>query len=216
MKWSAAVRGRAAGVRGFAMLEGIVVLAVVLMLTGIAVPMIGGYMAEERRARAEAEVKILGAAVASFHKDVGVYPARSNAGVDNSRYVLLSGGVVPAANPFAAHHDFATWGMNATFGDTIDNHLLSNTPGGAAGGAYPLTGPNHWRGPYLAGASPLDPWGRPYIVNVISGWFQHATDYKRLYVLSAGPNGIVDTAAIATATSDIGGDDIGVILGQQR
>jgi hypothetical protein len=54
------------------------------------------------------------------------------------------------------------------------------------------------------------------VVNVISGYFSDPTNYKRLWVISAGPNGRFDTNANATATTDITGDDIGVMLTQQQ
>jgi hypothetical protein len=106
--------------------------------------------------------------------------------------------------------------LGANNGDTLDNHLLTNTPGGAAGAAYPTTGSARWRGPYAAGSLPLDPWGRPYLVTVIAGYSTHATNYKRLVVLSAGPDGDIDTAAQLTATTTIAGDDIGMILSQRQ
>jgi len=52
--------------RGFTLVEVIVVLSVVLLLTGIAVPMLSSYMEDGRRARAEAECKVVGAAIMSF------------------------------------------------------------------------------------------------------------------------------------------------------
>lgn len=202
--------------RGFTLVEVIVVLSVVLLLTGIAVPMLTSYMEDGRRARAEAECKVLGAAVMSLYKDVGVFPARSATGVNNTVNVLLSGTPKPTANPYAAAHQWATWGMNATLGDILDNHLLLNTPNGAAAGRYPITGSNRWRGPYTAGPAPFDPWGRPYIINVISGWSNNAVNYKRLYVLSAGQNGVIDTVQTSLATTNIGGDDVGFILSQRQ
>ena len=66
------------------------------------------------------------------------------------------------------------------------------------------------------GTAPLDPWGRPYVVNVISGFYNHATNYKRIFVMSAGPNGVFDTSYLATATTDIAGDDIGMLLAEKQ
>jgi hypothetical protein len=191
------------------------VLSVVLLLTGIAVPMLSSYMEDGRRARAEAEVKVIGAAMMSFYKDVGVYPARNSAGTNNQLYALMTGSTVPATNPFVAGHTWISWSMGAR-GDAIDNHLLRNQPQGAGGAAYPTTGSLRWRGPYVAGTTPMDPWGRPYVVNVIAGHFNHATAYKRLWVISAGPNGRFDTSATAAASNDIAGDDIGVLLSQRQ
>lgn len=202
--------------RGFTLVEVIVVLSVVLLLTGIAVPMLSSYMEDGRRAKAESEVKVIAAAMSSLYKDVGTYPTRNSAGSNNQLYSLFTGSTMPTTNPFAAGHQWVTWAMSAARGDLLNNHLVANTPQGQSGGAYATTGTTQWRGPYFAGSTPLDPWGRPYVVNVISGFFNHATNYKRLWVLSAGPNGRIDTTATATATTDLGGDDIGVMVGQRR
>lgn len=202
--------------RGFTLVEVIVVLSVVLLLTGIAVPMLTSYMEDGRRARAEAECKVVGAAVMSFYKDTGVYPARNSSGTNSYIYSLFTGPTMPTTSPFNGGHNWVTWGMNATRGDLLNNHLLTNTPQNTTAAAYPTTGSSKWRGPYLAGSSPLDPWGRPYVINVISGFYVNATNYKRLWVMSAGPDGIFNTSANATATTDITGDDIGVQLSQKQ
>ena len=123
---------------------------------------------------------------------------------------------MPTTNPYGANHQWSTWAMNAARGDLLDNHLTVNQPQGQVGGAYPTTGSAMWRGPYFAGSSPLDPWGRPYIINVIASHVQNATNHKRMWILSAGPNGVIDTNANATATTNVGGDDIALLVGQQR
>jgi prepilin-type N-terminal cleavage/methylation domain-containing protein len=213
---NAQVVARRRGERGFTLVEVIVVLSVVLLLTGIAVPMLSGYMEDGRRARAEAETKVLGAAVISFYKDLGVYPTRNSAGTSNVCYVLITGSTMPTTNPWTAGHNWVTWGTTNARGDLLDNHLLQNRPQGATPAGYTTTGNMRWRGPYTNGASPLDPWGRPYVVNVMSGYLNNATNYKRLWVVSAGPNGRFDTSANATATTDLGGDDIGMLLVQRQ
>ena len=200
---------------GFTLVEVVVVLAVVLLLSAIAVPLVSNYIEDGRRTRATAEVRVIAAAVTNVFKDYGKWPARNNAGTDNVLYVLYSGPTLPAANPFAAAHTFNTWALDGTHGDVLDNQLLANTPKGAAGGAYPTTGEFRWRGPYLAGGMGNDPWNRPYVVNVIAGHSTNAVNYKRVFVLSAGPNGIIDTSANATTTTDITGDDIGMIVNQR-
>jgi prepilin-type N-terminal cleavage/methylation domain-containing protein len=201
--------------RGFTLVEVVVVLAVVLLLSAIAVPLVTGYIEDGRRTRATAEIKTIAGAVTNFYKDYGKWPARSNAGVDNVLFVLYTGSALPAANPFAAAHQFDTWALNGTNGDVLDNQLLRNTPKGSAGGAYPTTGQFIWRGPYLAGGMGNDPWNRPYVINVTAGHSTDAINYKRMFVLSAGANGVIDTPAAATATTDIAGDDIGIIINQR-
>lgn len=200
---------------GFTLVEVIVVLSVVLLLTGIAVPMLSSYMEDGRRARAEAEVKVVMAAASQLYKDVGVYPARNSSGTNNYLFTLYTGPAL-TSNPWSNNHRWSSWALNAQRGDRIDNHLMTNTPQGAVGGAYPATGNMRWRGPYVAGETPLDPWGRPYVINVLSGWRTDNTNYKRMWVVSAGPNGRFDTNYRARATDDIAGDDIGVMFMQRQ
>ena len=205
-----------AAARGFTLVEVIVVLSVVLLLTGIAVPMLSSYMEDGRRAKAESEVQVIAASVMSLYKDVGSYPARNGAAANNQVYALFTGPTMPTTNPFAAGHQWSTWAMSAARGDLLDNQLTLNRPQGQTGGAYGTTGSTQWRGPYFAGSSPLDPWGRPYVINVISGHSTNTTNYKRMWVLSAGPNGRIDTPQASTATTEITGDDIGVLVAQRR
>ncbi|MCB9886646.1 MAG: type II secretion system protein GspG [Planctomycetes bacterium] len=200
---------------GFTLVEVIVVLSVVLLLTGIAVPMLSSYLEDGRRARAESEVRTIASAVLSLNKDVGVYPARNSSGVNNYVFALMSGPSMPTSNPFVGGHTWVTWAMNATRGDLLDNQLLHNTPQGQSSAAYPTSGSAQWRGPYMSG-SPLDPWGRPYLVNVRSGFDTNATNNKKLFVLSAGPNGRIETPANASSTAQISGDDVGFLVGQRR
>ncbi|MFT7536258.1 MAG: prepilin-type N-terminal cleavage/methylation domain-containing protein [Hyphomicrobiaceae bacterium] len=215
MNRSANPDNRQAQQGGFTLVEVIVVLSVVLLLTGIAVPMLSSYMEDGRRARAEAEVKVVMAATSLLYKDVGTYPARNSSGTNNYIYTLYTGPAL-TANPWANNHRWSSWSRNAQRGDRLDNHLAVNTPQGAVGGAYPTTGNMRWRGPYVAGSTPIDPWGRPYIINVMSGYRTDATNYKRMWVMSAGANGLFDTNYRARATDEILGDDIGVMFMQRQ
>ena len=200
---------------GFTLVEVIVVLSVILLLTGIAVPMLSSYMEDGRRARAESEVKTVMAATSQLYKDVGVYPARNRSGTNNYLYTLYTGPAL-TTNPWSNNHRWSSWARNAQRGDRLDNHVGVNTPQGRTQGAYATTGGMRWRGPYFAGSTPVDPWGRPYVINVISGWNTNATNYKRMWVVSAGANGRFDTDYRARATDEIAGDDIGVMMTQRQ
>jgi len=202
--------------QGFTLVEIVVVIAVVLLLTGIAVPMISGYVEDGRRARAQSEVKTLAASAELFYANTSLWPARDAAGTDNRLFVLTSGStaVTAANNPWLATHAWITWAGGAQ-GDLMNNHLTFNQPKGTAAAAYPMTGEVAWRGPYSEG-TPLDPWGRPYIMLVRSAWDGNATNYKRVMLLSAGPNGRIDTLQQARSTDDFRVDDIGIILHQRQ
>jgi len=125
------------------------------------------------------------------------------AGTYNTVTTLASG---DAADPGTAVSSNG-WDSDTTQAavDFLENHLYDNTPKGT--GAYPTTGRRAWRGPYL-NKVPLDPWGTPYMVNI------EATDtssaVEKGFVISAGPNGVMDTPFGALRTTTPGGDDIAV------
>lgn len=64
-------------------------------------------------------------------------------------------------------------------------------------------GVDHWSGPYLDDLPP-DPWGRAFVVTVAG--FPDAR--QRVWILSAGPNGRLETTSRDHAPH---GDDIGLI-----
>ncbi|MFQ5505175.1 MAG: prepilin-type N-terminal cleavage/methylation domain-containing protein [Planctomycetota bacterium] len=198
--------------RGFTLVEVVVVIAVVLLLTGIAVPMISGYVEDGKRVRAKAEANVISSAIASFYKDLAVWPTRNAAGTNNTLYALYSGKAMPVANPFLSAHNWDTWARSATVGDLLDNHLVRNSPQGAIDHGYPTEGEYRWRGPYLPKGSTLDPWARPYVVFVRSVFDASATNYKKLVVLSAGPDGRIETPYQARSNQEISGDDEGIVL----
>ncbi len=200
---------------GFTLVEVVVVLGVILLLAGIAVPLVTGYIEDSQRGRARSEVKMLGASMMSMYKDLGQFPARDGSGNPNRVRVIGSGPSVPTANPFRNNSNWNTWFMNASYGDVMDNHLVVNEPQGAAAAAYSTSGEFQWRGPYLPEGAPLDPWGRPYVCMVRSFWDTHATNFRRVIILSAGPDGQMDTSPACTSTTEIADDDIGMILSQR-
>lgn len=201
---------------GFTLVEVIVVLSVILLLTGIAVPMLSSYLDDGRRARAQAEVKVVAAAMMQLNKDIGTYPARNGSGANNYLYCMYTGPDALASNQWTGSHTWITWALDAQRGDQLDNHLLQNLPQGAVAGAYSLAGNMRWRGPYSAGPTPLDPWGRPYLVNVLCSYRTDVTNYKRMWVMSAGPDGQFSTNYLARSTDDIAGDDIGFLVMQRQ
>jgi hypothetical protein len=61
-----------------------------------------------------------------------------------------------------------------------------------------------WKGPYVGGALPVDPWGKPYIVNYAPS--------GPIWVQSAGANLKVQTAV---TDNEAKGDDIGSAYGRR-
>jgi len=115
-------------------------------------------------------------------------------------------------------NDEATAAKNNAF-----NHLVINNPDasstvGEADVDYTATGGRRWRGPYVSRLG-LDPWGNAYVVSIGameangSPITKPTTGEKsRGWIISAGPNGLLETAPDATS---LGGDDIGFIFVQE-
>jgi hypothetical protein len=107
----------------------------------------------------------------------------------------------------------STWSTGQS--GLIADHLVSNAPGYVTRTATSHLG---WNGPYdLPSELGSDPWGHRYIVNIglidpSPGSHTSTGEPKSaVWVLSAGPNGIIDTPfnQPLTPTVTTGGDDIG-------
>lgn len=192
-----------------------ITLALLALIAAAALPLLDDAH-QRRRAGAAAETAAgLAEALRTFRRHVGAFPTRDGNGRDGVLRVLFSGPATPPADTWTAPHDWVTWALDPGVGDRLDHHLIANRPHGDRLAAYASRGGRGWRGGYVPGPTPLDPWGRPFLVNVVADHFTHPTWHKRLWVISAGPNGRFDTSALATAASDVGGDDIAVLVQQQ-
>ncbi len=206
--------------RGFTLLEIVVVLAVIGALVAALSPYVFGYIRDAQRTQAQNDANRVAEAIGKFLQDVGIPPYKNNTSSPKSQvkqagdYDCLVGG---AGNDYTTATDLTTsdsWtssgGIQCQSGsatrDTIEDHLITNTPGGSSGKAYGTSGKTAWKGPYLP-SIPSDPWGNRFLVNI--GKLDPSVT-KGVWVISAGPNGNLETAADASATSAInpGGDDI--------
>lgn len=181
--------------KGFTLIEVVVVIAVIAILAAVLTPYITKYIDDSKIAKARNEVQVVAAAVTNAYKDLGRWPNRNNATTDYGG--LYTGAVAPAAAIFGS----ATgWTAAGAGWNSLDTHLVTN------GHTYPTTGDTKWSGPY-ATTLPVDPWGRPYMVNA-ANFTSATTPPTPVWVLSAGPNGVVNTN-IATNVTAPSGDDIG-------
>jgi hypothetical protein len=105
-----------------------------------------------------------------------------------------------------------TWTTGTT--DALADHLISNAPGYTMRAAGSTFG---WNGPYLSNTIGADAWNNRFAVNVglfdATGGTQTASGETKsaVWVISAGPNGTLDTAyAQPMTTAAPGGDDIAV------
>lgn len=178
------------------------VLAVVAALSAILVPMVTGYVQDSRRQRSLGDLRAIGDAMDAVHRDLGDFPIFRDGGdltLDaSSTYAVLEGvGETPTLN--------SSWSDNYNNGNQVvgplSGQLIENGP------SYSTQGRFAWRGPYLDDLAP-DPWGRAYLIN--SENLMPNQD-EAGYVLSAGPNGEVETDFEIGRTSGSvtpGGDDL--------
>lgn len=191
--------------RGMSLMDVTVILMVMSVLSVMSTPVIGDYVSDARRVKAAEDVQVLAATFARFTYDARMSPALDR---DWQHFgVLVSQGQAPAA----VGDDTAAWADEAGSQRVglLDEHLITNAPGYAT--AENDSAPawaRGWRGPYVNAGISADPWGRRYAINVGSRTARGA----KLMVLSAGPNGIVETP-FARAGFAPGGDDIIAVIG---
>lgn len=209
--------------RGFTLMEVIVVLAVAAALAAAMAPLAFRYLDDAKKTQAQNDANRIAEAIGKFLQDVALPPYKNNTSSTKSQkkepgppadfdclYSLLGNDYSIATDATTGDSWTSGAGVQCQAGsstrDTIENHLISNTPGGASANAYVTTGKIAWKGPYVP-SIPADPWGNKYLVNI--GKADPGVS-KAVWVISAGPNGNLETAADASATSSISpsGDDI--------
>ena len=202
------------GNSGFTLIELTVVLAVIVTLALILTPSITNFISDSRVARTRNDTQTVASSIAQFYKDNGFFPQWSQAaaggpGSSGDKVdLLISAGNTPTA---AAAN---TWTTGTT--GTLVGQLMSNTP------SYTLknaTAPFGWNGPYLSSTIGADGWNNRYAVNIglidPTGGTQTASGATKsaVWVISAGPNGQIETAySQPVTTALVGGDDIAVRL----
>jgi general secretion pathway protein G len=170
---------------GFTLIEVIVVAGIIAVLAGILVPLIFKEIDEARNTRASADIRAISTAILVLKKDTGKWPNLD--GSCNAAATFLFGeGALPV--------DLAAQSYDQTTSVRLDDYLSTD-----AGGCYGT----RWKGPYLALTS-ADPWGNAYFINAIN-----LASGGTVWILSAGPNGTVDTAASAATLQP---DDVGIML----
>lgn len=192
------------------------VVLIIIFSSSSAIPQI---INDVKVSHAQFEVKTIAIAILCFKENTGKWPARDADGIDNSLLTLVSGNAekqiplpVYASDEQKNYFGFAG---NTSAGDYIDNHLALNQPKGNVQKAYASTGINYWNGPYLQEVG-ADPWGNAYVINIVSAYDNDKNSKLLCYVLSAGPDGIIQTDSDVDiserATHAVSGDDIVFLL----
>lgn len=200
--------------QGFTLIELTVVLAVIVTLALVLTPSISNFINDSRVARSRSDCQTIASAIVTFYRDNGFFPSwrlaqNGGPGSTENRLQLL----VSPGNP--AQEDAQSGWTSGTAG-LLSDQLITNVPG------YSLkttTSPNGWNGPYLSNEITADPWGNRYVVNIqlidlsASATTRSGGVKLAVWVLTAGPNGIIETPFSQPITSAVlGGDDIATRL----
>jgi hypothetical protein len=154
--------------------------ALVIATVAIVIPRLEPVVEPEARDQALSDMNAIGVALRSVLRDVG---SEGPFPRTDAAAVLFGPGVLPrGAAPRARGSRYPLSGV-----------LASDRVGAGV----------RWRGPYLARV-PIDPWGRAYVV------FSPAPEgQSAIVIVSAGPDGVLETPAGAAAFS---GDDLGLVV----
>ena len=198
---------------GFTLVEVTVLLAVVGLLVSLMAGSAGDALQHARTLRTREDVQQIGKAIASFYADNGFFP-RTDDVRDGRSGTRLLGSLVSTAPLPDTTPSTGLW-TESRF-DLLSAHLTRNIPGYRVRDPLARLG---WAGPYLTSEVEGDAWGLAYVVNVfyldprdilldLDG-----TPLGAVYVLSAGPNGILETPYYQPRdNATIYGDDIGFRL----
>jgi len=184
---------RAAGIggqAGLSLVEIVIVLSVMTTVTGVLAPAGLSLVAQARELQVERDCASLRDAVIKLLLDSNQTSIRLQQGRGPRVDLLVSAGSPPDSDTADQARWLRTQDSLGTV-DLIDHYLVENTPAGHPANAWPTPTSlesGGWRGAYLRAVPATDPWGHRYAVNV-----RYLGTRSDVLVLSAGPNGIVET-----------------------
>lgn len=194
-------------VRGFTIAEMATMLTVTTIVAGAAAPAVRDYINEARYTRAINDTHSIATALSRFEADVMGQSTKERGWATFD--LLVGAGAVPAVGAGGDAAWTAAAGSRRV--GSIDDHLVTNAAGY---GALPPSQTNFirgWHGPYLEAGIASDPWGNRYAINIKA----LADGTSCTVVVSAGPNGRIETAIQGQAILP-GGDDLVALVAPAR
>lgn len=201
---------RARSVQGVTLVEATIVLLVSAILIGVAAPVTSRSLDSARLTRATEDAKAIRTAVHNLVTDccAGGFDPFTATGLAGGAtiHLAVSDGDIPYLGEAAdLRWDDIVNPAAAVPVDFLERHLVTNTPGGT--GAY-VTGSPGWRGAYIGGPIDPDPWGNRYAVNTL---YLKSTTANDVFVISAGPDEIIDSAFAMNGAYPEGDDVMAVV-----
>ena len=219
---------------GFTVVELILVVAIMITLIALLLPVGKRASDEAAVARAKSDLFSLATALSNFFSDLDHFPSCNGPDcavltdpANNLRFLAFCNG---SGSCEAEYPSAPAWDLTGNHEksnpakNNAHHHLVVNHPNAEAMRREGSSGyrASKWKGPYITNLG-ADPYGRAYIAHVGAmekkgcpvgsggappDCFSPAAGAKG-WILSAGPNGILDTSPNAT---ELVGDDIGLIL----
>jgi type II secretory pathway pseudopilin PulG len=193
------------------------VLAVIAVLTVLWLPLAFKWIELIQIWNANTSLNTLWTAVHSFTSDSCLWPASDGSSPRNQSLKLLFA-CSEVGSCESKYPDVGTTDWNLTGDDNAspaknnqNNHLGQNDPNanGTPNDAndYATTGRCKWNGPYLFGLRD-DPWGAAFVIN-IGAFLNSPTNTGKCWLLSAGPDGVLQTSK---GDTELSGDDVGFFV----